>query len=251
MEEFKKIYTHLYASLAKFNIPLQYEPDDITLEVVAQLHPVFRIISAQVERDTVDDHVFLFMPLITEENFFKMTSNNRKVLLAYVKKLFEVQEIMELPEQNVGNQMNQLLSSLNTEDLDATAEDIESAATSLGETLGLEDNDPLKGIMRDIIHSVGDGLKNGNTMHELIENASKNFQGRLKDDLQQGSITKDDIIASQQKMMGKMEKLMRNPMAAMSALQSKEQKAKAKKDRRQKMREKWRKKNEDSKQNNE
>ena len=243
MDQFQKVYAHLYASLQKFGVDLEISPDDIVEEKVHQLYPVFRIINLQVERNTVDDHVFLFQPLITEENFFKLTENNRKILLEFVKKLYSIQEKMDIPEPNAENQLDSLLSSLDLSELDTSTEEIQEAASSLGESLGLTENDPLRNIMQDIIQTVGTGLQQKKPITELIQEATQNFQGRLANDMKQNKITTEQIQQSQQKMVQKMEKIMRNPMAAASMLQSEDQKKKAKDERRAAMRKKWRKNN--------
>ena len=240
MDNFQKVYKHLYTSLERFGVALEINPENLNEEKVFQLYPIFRVIDLQVDRDTVDDHVFLFAPLITEENFFKLTETNRKVLLEYVKKLYSIQETLEIPEESKENQIDSLLSSLDLTELDTSTEEIEQAASSLGESLGLTENDPLRNIMQDIIHSVGKGLQEKKPITELIQDATQNFQGRLADDMKENRITKEQIQQSQERMMDKMQKLMRNPMAAASMLQSEDQKKDAKKKRRQEMRKKWR-----------
>lgn len=240
MDEFTKVYKHLYQSLEKFNVLLEIAPDSITEETVQQLFPVFRLIDAQVEKDTVDDHVFLFAPLIKEDNFFKLTENNRKILLVYVKKLYEIQSSMDLKEPDLHSQMNDMLALFDTTDLDATEEDISKAAETLGETMGLDNDDPMRKVMHDIIHNVGNGLKNGKSVQDLIKDATHSFRGRLTDDLKAGKITPEQIQESQAKMMERMEKLMRNPMAAASLMKSEETKKKEKAERRKAMRKKWR-----------
>ncbi len=243
MEEFTKVYKHLYASLEKFNVPLEVKPNDISMQQIQTLYPIFRLIDAQVDRDTVDDHVFLFTPLISEKNFFNLTENNRKILLAYVKKLYEIQQTMDLSEPDINSQIKDMMTMFDTTDLSATDEDIQTAAETLGETMGLEENDPMRAVMKEIIHKVGAGLKSGKSVQDLIKEATMSFRGRITDDLQSGTITKEQIEASQRKMMEKIEKLMRNPMAAASMMKSEETKKKEKAERRKAMRKKWRKKN--------
>jgi hypothetical protein len=240
MEEFTKVYKHLYEALGKFNVPLELIPDKLSKEQVEKLFPVFRMIDAQVDRDTVDDHVFLFSPLITEENFFKLTENNRKILLVYVKKLYEIQKTMDLDEPDLNSQVSDMLSLFDTTDIDATDEDIEQAASTLGETMGLDENDPMRQVMHDIIHNVGNGLKSGKSVQDLIQDATLSFRGRITDDLKSGNVTPEQIQASQAKMMERMEKLMRNPMAAASMMKSEDTKKKEKEERRKAMRKKWR-----------
>lgn len=240
MEEFTKVYKHLYNALEKFNVLLEINPNDLCKNKIQTLYPIFRLIDSQVERETVDDHVFLFAPLITEDNFFKLTENNRKILLVYVKKLYEIQKSMELEEPDLNSQVNDMLSLFDTTDIDATDEDIQQAASTLGETMGLDENDPMRQVMHDIIHSVGQGLKSGKSVQDLIKDATMNFRGKISNDLKSGNITPEQIQKSQEKMMEKMEKLMRNPMAAASMMKSEETKKKEKQERRKAMRKKWR-----------
>lgn len=240
MDEFVKIYTHLYRSLENFNVLLELTPEKITEEQVQRLFPVFRLIDLQVDRETVDDHVFLFSPLITEENFFKLTENNRKILLVFVKKMYEIMKTMDLKEPDINNQMNEMLSLFDTTDMDATDEDIAQAASTLGETMGLDETDPMRQVMVDIVNTVGNGLKNGKSVKDLIGEATNKFRGRVSDDIESGNMTIEQIQASQKKMMEQVEKLMRNPMAAASMMKSEKTKNKEKVERRKAMRKKWR-----------
>jgi len=240
MEEFTKVYTSLYNSLKNFNVSLNIPIEKMDEAHMKQLYPVFRLINTQVEKDTVDDHAFLFTPLITEDNFFQLTETNRKVLLAFVKKLYSIQEKMNIEEPNMNSQIQQLMSTLDTTDITATEEDIQQAAATLGETLGLEENNPMRNVMHDIIHQVGNGLKGGVSIQDLIKNATESFRDRIKDDLESGALTQEEILKSQEKMVEKVEKLMRNPMAASSMMKTDDQKRKEKAERRREMRKKWR-----------
>ncbi len=240
MEEFIKVYEHLYNALEKFNIKLEFTVEQVNLEKLQALYPVFRLIDAQVSNDTLDDHVFLFSPIITESNFFSLKGNNRKVLLVYVKKLYEIMDKMGLQAPNTDTQLQQMLSLFDTSEISATEEDIQQAAATLGESFGLDENDPMRNVMHDIIHRVGNGLKDGKSIQDLIADATSSFKGRISNDMKNGVITEEQIQKSHKMMMEKMEKIMKNPMAAAAMMKTPDQKKKDKDERRKNLRKKWR-----------
>lgn len=159
-------------------------------------------------------------------------------------------DLMNALNSQDGN-VDSVLSSLNgidTSMLNITDSHLQEASNMITNTLGLQ-NSGMSNLIQDMVGDIGKSVQNGVSISDMINNLSKDFGTKLNDNINNGTISKEDVESTTQNMFSNLQGMTQNPAELMKTIQgamngtsaeTPESKEAAKQARREALKRKWR-----------
>jgi hypothetical protein len=238
--EFITKYTSVVAFLTERNLPILKNLDELTSDYTkifmeAYKHPkIFTSVTTFTSNN-------MYTTMISKKNFKKLSDDDKLKFVLLVK---------DIATATTGTSESDPLSSLETMFKNQNIgsidnKQIESAKEMVTKTLGLE-NSPMGSIITSMVSDISSTLGQGKSFKDMIADLSKNFGDKIKENVDSGKMTKEQLESSTGDLFAKLKDITKNPNDLIKQLSGDASagpvdKAAAKKARRDALKKKWRK----------